>query len=353
MSKVNQVSASFSKEESLPLVSVIIPAYNAEKFIAATLEAVLRQTYKNIEVIVIDDGSKDRTANIVQEFALKDSRVILIKQPNMGVSASRNLAIKTSKGEYIAPVDADDIWYPEKLEKQVQCMLQSNSSVGLVYTWSVHIDEDGLLTGTYHARTHEGKVLATMFKEELIGNASVPLIRRSCLDTVGLYNTELRVLEDFDLYLRIAERYEFRVVPEFLMAYRQVIGSMSRKTLMMAQTYNSIVENIRLHHPEIPATVYNRHKADMYYWLAILSKQSGNHGDSLSFLTQSVLLEPRVFLFRPDFYKSLLLAILYLLSKPISSLFWTPRSWYEFKKKLRTNRRVGSLAELTARLNKG
>jgi glycosyltransferase involved in cell wall biosynthesis len=96
-----------------PLVSVIIPAYNAENFIAKTLESVLSQTYQNIEVLVVDDGSTDTTAEIVKSFVQKDSRVSLLQQSNAGVAAARNLAIEKSKGEYIAPIDADDIWYPQ------------------------------------------------------------------------------------------------------------------------------------------------------------------------------------------------------------------------------------------------
>lgn len=108
----------------LPLVSVIIPAYNAEFFIEKTLNSVLSQTYKNIEVLVVDDGSQDRTAEIITSIAKIDSRVFLLQQSNAGVAAARNLAINKCRGEYIAPIDADDIWYPQNLEKQVQCMLQ-------------------------------------------------------------------------------------------------------------------------------------------------------------------------------------------------------------------------------------
>ena len=128
-----------------PLISVIVPAYNAETFIQRTLDSILTQTYTNIEVLVVDDGSQDRTAEIVESFVEKDSRVTLLKQKNAGVATARNLAIEKSRGEYIAPIDADDIWYPQKLEKQVQCMLEADQSIGLVYAWSVRIDEDDVI----------------------------------------------------------------------------------------------------------------------------------------------------------------------------------------------------------------
>jgi len=237
---VNSCNHQNKMKIDLPLVSVIIPAYNAEDFIGRTLKSVLSQTYKNIEVLVVDDGSLDRTTEIIEPFAEKDHRVILLKQLNAGVAAARNLAIEKSKGEYIAPIDADDIWYPQKLEKQVQCMLEADQSVGLVYAWSAYIDTEDNIIGEYtsfhylNMRSIEGYVHPAMIQMNLIGNGSVPLIRRSCFDKIGFYNCKLKEqnaqgCEDWDIYLRIAEVYEFRVVPEFLIGYRQLIGSMSRE----------------------------------------------------------------------------------------------------------------------------
>jgi len=134
-----------------PLVSVIVAAYNAETFIKQTLDSVLNQTYRNIEVLVVDDGSEDRTAEIVAAIVQKSQRVLLLQQSNKGVASARNLAIQNPRGAYIAPIDADDIWYPQKLEKQMQCMLQAEPSVGLVYAWSAYIDEKELFIGRYRA----------------------------------------------------------------------------------------------------------------------------------------------------------------------------------------------------------
>ncbi|MGD1871437.1 MAG: glycosyltransferase family 2 protein [Mastigocoleus sp.] len=120
----------------VPIVSVIVPAYNAEAFISRTLESILSQTYKNIEVIIVDDGSQDNTVNIVKNFIKRDQRIRLLQQENSGVASARNLAIAHACGEYIAPIDADDIWYPENIEKQIESISNSDSSVGLVYAWS-------------------------------------------------------------------------------------------------------------------------------------------------------------------------------------------------------------------------
>jgi glycosyltransferase involved in cell wall biosynthesis len=114
-----------------PLVSVIIPAFDAADHISQALNSALSQTYEAIEVIVVDDGSSDATSSIVEEFVRRDTRVRLIRQNNAGVGAARNTAIEESRGEYIAPLDADDFWFPQKLEKQVACM-ERCSETGLV-----------------------------------------------------------------------------------------------------------------------------------------------------------------------------------------------------------------------------
>src|SRR3954449_3573195 len=123
------------------LISVIIPAHNVERFVARTLESVLGQTHRALEVIVVDDGSTDGTAATVQSFADKDSRVRFIRSRNLGVSAARNLAIKESRGALIAPIDADDIWHPDKLTRQLAVMRAGSPKLGFVYCWSRGIDE--------------------------------------------------------------------------------------------------------------------------------------------------------------------------------------------------------------------
>ena len=133
-----------------PLVSVIIPAFNAAEYIRQTLNSVLAQTYQAMEVIVVDDGSSDATGAIVEEFVKKDARVQLVRQSNAGVGAARNTAIRMARGEYIAPLDADDIWFPEKLEKQVACMEQCGEETGLVYCWSTLVDKHGGFVSDCH-----------------------------------------------------------------------------------------------------------------------------------------------------------------------------------------------------------
>lgn len=300
-------------DSHLPLISVIVPAYNAENFIGETLNSVLSQTYRNIEVLVVDDGSQDRTPEIVKAFVQKDERVILLQQTNAGVAAARNLAIQISRGEYIAPLDADDIWYPEKLEKQVQCFLEADESVGLVYAWSVSIDEEGKIF--WHSKTVkldrinyvEGDVFTALVYSNFISNASVPLIRRTCLDRVGGYNDQLKAqnaqgCEDWDLSLRIAEFYQFRVVPEFLIGYRQVIGSMGSNCKAMERSYELVMAQVKQRHPEIIEAIYKWSKSNFYNYLIGKSCTCSDYSNILIYLIKLLTVD-RAILLRYSLYR--------------------------------------------------
>ena len=297
------------------LVSVIIPAYNAEKFLSKTLESVLSQTYKNIEVLVIDDGSQDKTAEMVQSIAQKDSRVVLLQQENSGVAVARNLGINNSKGEFIAPIDADDIWYPQNLEKQVQCMQQADSSVGLVYSWSADINEEDKLTGGFRAAKIEGDVFITLLCHNFLGNASSTLIRRSCIEKMGGYSTQLKAqnaqgCEDWDFYLRIAEHYQFKVVPEFFIGYRKIANTMSGDYKKMAKSHDLMLKGVQKTHRQIPTIFYQLSKSSFYMYLARQSSIYNNHYQTLYWLSQAL---------KADFVTPVLRIGLYTLT--IKSLF--------------------------------
>ncbi|MBD2089466.1 glycosyltransferase family 2 protein [Microcoleus sp. FACHB-1515] len=276
-----------------PLVSVIIPAYNAAAFIDRTLRSVLSQTYGNLEVLVVDDGSTDQTSAIVTAFAREDKRVRLLQQANAGVAAARNLAIAQANGEFIAPIDADDIWYPDNLERQVECLVQSGDAVGLVYSWSVDIDDSDALIGSFRAAKIEGNVYATLVCHNFLGNASATLMRRSCLAQVGGYNAGLRSqqaqgCEDWDLYLRIAEKYEFRVVPAFLIGYRKLSASMSCDFTQMARSHRFVMQAVQQQHPELPPGIFRLSRSNLYLYFAHQSHRFKQHRTTLFWLGQAL-----------------------------------------------------------------
>ncbi len=261
-----------------PLVSVIVPAYNAAQFITHTLESVARQTYRNLEIIVVDDGSTDDTAAIVRSFAARDPRVLLIQQPNAGVAAARNAAIKAARGAFIAPVDADDLWKPEKIERQMRCLL-ANDRLGLVYTWWEHVDEDGRVIPRtdYLGRAKplsapRGMVLHDLIEKNVVGNASTPLMRKEYVLEAGGYDPGLHArnaqgCEDWKLYLALAERYEFDVVPDYLVGYRQAQGRMSKNHDAMQRSCELVLNDVRRRHPEIDESVFRRNVTSFNLWL--------------------------------------------------------------------------------------
>jgi glycosyltransferase involved in cell wall biosynthesis len=175
-----------------PLVSVIVPAFQAAAFIRQAIDSARDQTYQPIEILVVDDGSQDETVEIVSSIAEKDPRVRIFRQFNQGVAVARNFAITQARGEFIAPLDADDVWMPEKIEKQMRCFRQSNASVGLVYTWSYSMNQAGDTIGACPNWDLEGEVYLALLYRNFIGNASVPLIRRDHLARVGGYNVNMR-----------------------------------------------------------------------------------------------------------------------------------------------------------------
>ncbi len=287
---------------SKPLVSVNIPAYNSERFIAETIESVISQTYQNLEVIVVDDGSVDRTGEIVEAFARRDPRVRLICQSNHGVAMTRNKAIEASTGDFIATLDADDLWAPEKLEKQVDCLVSSGPEVGAVYSWCLHVDEQGRPTGGYSANNEEGDVYLAALCFNIVSCGSNCMVRRECIATCGGFKPGI-IIDDRDFCLRIAERYDFKVVPEFLVAYRQVKASSSYDHERMVREYKTIMEEALHRHPEIPSQVRRWAYGIFYSYVATRSAAGGSLAWALAYLVKATSSDPSILLRIPSYLK--------------------------------------------------
>jgi glycosyltransferase involved in cell wall biosynthesis len=244
-----------------PLVSVVVPCFNAARTLWHTLQSAQQQTYRNLEILIIDDGSTDSTHEIATKFAANDSRARVLMQPNSGVAAARNLGIAHAQGEFVAPLDADDLWAPQKVELQVKKIL-SDTSIGLVYAWFDNInDDDEIIPGGSRVR-YEGHVLSELCAIDFVGNGSNPLMRTSAVREAGGYDPELRVqsaegCEDWKLALCLAERYRFGVVPRSLVGYRYSMGNMSNRTAMMMRSARLVASEISIRHPELAETLHN------------------------------------------------------------------------------------------------
>lgn len=282
---------------SKPVVSVVVPAYNARRWIAATLETALAQTLKEIEVIVVDDGSTDDTAGMVESFTRSDPRVRLIRTQNAGVGAARNTAIKASAGEFIAPLDADDLWNPSKLEKQVRRMREWGDKAGLVYCWSRLIDEDceGIKDGS--SFEVEGGARKAIILRNFVGNASVPLFRKKALDEVGLYLTReeqggVQGCEDWDLSIRLAEKREIALVPEFLVGYRQTRGCMSAAIEGMTSSFRILQHRARERNRDIPPSLFRWAGGWFLGYLVSKSYQECDYHGCVMSIARSFLQDP-------------------------------------------------------------
>jgi glycosyltransferase involved in cell wall biosynthesis len=239
------------------LVTVIVPAYNAQGTIAHTLQSACGQTYRSLEIIVVDDGSTDDTAAIAREFARHDARVLLVQQPNGGVAAARNRALSLAQGKYIAPLDADDLWHPTKIAKQV-ARFQERPHAGVVYTWSRVINAVGRIKTAKLALHIERDTYRSLLVVNFIGGGSVPLIPADILREVGGYDPTLRNMraggcEDAKMQLLIAEKYEFSLVPEFLTGYRASPNQMSANVAEMLKSRQLVFREALERHPNIPS----------------------------------------------------------------------------------------------------
>lgn len=232
-----------------PLVSVVIPAWNAEDTLAETLASVAAQTYSNLEILVVDDGSTDATVSIAEGFCSKDRRARLIRQGNGGVAAARNAAIGLARGEFIGPLDADDLWHPEKIERQVTRFQTAATDIGLVYSWSRIIDDRARVLAPSTRPRIEGQVLEQHLRWNFIGNGSTPLIRRSIFHDLhyepALRDAGCQGCEDYLLQLQIASRFGFACVPAFLTGYRLRGRVMSGDTLAMIRSHILMYEILR------------------------------------------------------------------------------------------------------------
>jgi glycosyltransferase involved in cell wall biosynthesis len=271
-----------------PLVSAVIPLHNGAGTIERTLASVRRQTWSHLEIVVVDDGSTDDGPQRVVRCAGDDPRVRLLRQANGGVAAARNLGAAETRGDYLAFVDADDLWAPEKISLQMQALAAGGEAVGLVYTWAALIDAGDRIYSLEHRPQAEGRVLRDLCRANLVGNGSSPLIRRSAFERVGGYDPSLRArgaqgCEDLMIYLRLAEHYEFRVVRRHLTGYRVTQGNMSSNAMGMLRSCELTLADFRARYPQYEPE-FEQHRRDMIYWLLVRAMTTGPLRNAASLL---------------------------------------------------------------------
>lgn len=205
--------------QNLPLVSVIIPSYNHKRFLQKTVESVMKQTYKNIQLIVVDDGSTDGSVDLLRELQAKYNFIVEVQQ-NQGVAAALNNGInKYAAGKYVAQLGSDDYWDLSKIEKQVQFM-EANAQYGMCYTriYIVNLDATKVSSFDWQRRYKSGRIFDDLMRRNFIPGLTV-MVRMDVYKEVGLFKVGLYV-EDYDLWLRIAYKYQIGFIDERLAYYR-------------------------------------------------------------------------------------------------------------------------------------
>lgn len=210
----------------MPCISVVIPTYNAEHTLQETVESVQKQIFTDLEIIIINDGSTDSTLKVIQNFT--DPRIKTFSYENGGVAVARNRGITQAAGEFISFIDADDLWTPDKLERQLAA-LKVHSEIAIAYSWTQSINEQGHLLHQYHPVFFEGDTYAELLVNNFIANGSNILVRREAVLAVGEFDPTLGSCADWDFYIRLAAKYHFAVVPDWQIFYRQSYTSMSSR----------------------------------------------------------------------------------------------------------------------------
>lgn len=242
------------------LVSVIIPAYNRASTITRAIDSVLNQTYKNFEIIIVDDGSLDNTKQLVE--SIKDKRMVYIKHPlNEGGSAARNTGIKVAKGQYIAFLDSDDEWLPEKIEKQLNLFRKLDNSFGVVYTGFYVINKNEIIKEfTPKKRMY---VLNDLLMSNCIGTLSSVMVRVDYLNIIRGFDETFKSCQDWDLYIRLSKLCKFDFITGCLVKYHEADDafriSKKRQAVVSGherifEKYNNEINNLPI---ELKANFFN------------------------------------------------------------------------------------------------
>ncbi len=219
------------------MVDVIMPVYNSADFIEEALESVLAQTYQPLRIWVINDGSSDQTPQLLKSYERRyPDKIRILHKPNGGPASARNMGLQKTTAPYIAFLDADDIWLPQKLEKEV-AVLKANPAIGLVYCDNFFVNEHGATIENYIRKVgfYRGAALLDFFMEFFLMIPGV-VVRQACFMDVGLFDENLQVGEDFDLFLRILQKYPIECVREKLWKRRVLSNSLSRRDFILAAT---------------------------------------------------------------------------------------------------------------------
>jgi glycosyltransferase involved in cell wall biosynthesis len=291
-------------------VSVIMPVYNVEKYLAPAIASVLAQTFTDFELIIVDDGATDGSAAIYSSF--DDLRIRVIRQKNRGLAGARNTGIRNARGDYIALLDSDDLWRPEKLSAHV-AHLQARPDLGVSYSASEFIDERGESLNLYMAPRLTGIDAGYILCRNPIGNGSAPVFRAQVFADIAFtretpegperwyFDETFRYGEDIECWMRIAAltRWRFEGLAEPLTLYRIVSGTLSANTEKMFEHWSRMLARVEDYAPAIAAAYGNAARAYQLRYYARRAVQEGQKRKALTHLCSALALHPRMLIEEP------------------------------------------------------
>jgi glycosyltransferase involved in cell wall biosynthesis len=260
-----------SISNTIPKISVVIPAYNSEKTIKATIESVFNQSFSDFELIVINDGSQDSTLEVISQ--INDPRIRVFSYENAGGNVSRNRGLKHSVGEFVSFLDADDLWTTDKLQAQLQA-LKDNLDAKVAYSWTDYINADGeiFISGTH--TTANGDVYEKLLVHNFLENGSNPLIYREVLLELDGFDESLEASQDWDMWLRLAARYSFVAVPKVQILYRVSSNSVSSNLRRQEKCCLEVFQRAYQARPVSNKNIRNLSLTNLYKYLTCKALQN-------------------------------------------------------------------------------
>jgi glycosyltransferase involved in cell wall biosynthesis len=278
-------------------ISVVVPAYNAEKTILETIQSIQKQTFSNFELIVINDGSTDKTVELLNTIV--DPRLKIFSYENGGLPVARNRGIAHANGEFITFIDADDLWTPDKLELQIAA-LQQHQEAGVVYSWTAFINDKGQLIYAQEPSFFDGDVYPQLLVNNFISSGSNILVRRQFIESAGEFDPLLKSAEDWDYNIRLAALCPFAVVPKYQILYRKSQNSMTAKINVMEKAIFTVIERAFQAAPTELKVLKNQSMANYFRFIAklYLEYDTNINGtkQAINKLKKSIQLYPKILL---------------------------------------------------------
>jgi glycosyltransferase involved in cell wall biosynthesis len=273
-------SAVIEAGPTAPTLSIIIPCFNVAQYVEVAVESALDQTFHDLEVIVVEDGSTDSTPIVLAALAARrmDPRLRIVHQPNGGLAAARNTGIELARGAFIGFLDSDDAWMPDKAERHLATM-QADPTIGISFSNSAYMTEAGSRTGTFLLAGKQSPSLHDMIRRNHVGNGSAPVVRRACFEVAGLFRPDLKSCEDYEMWCRILWLCPHRaaLLAKPLTLYRLRETSLSFNFEKFLENADRAMGYLQDAMPNVPARVFRAGHAEHYRiaaWKAISTDQT-------------------------------------------------------------------------------